>query len=151
MSKIWKSCDFECVQDRYQCCVIFAFFLSCVLGVFNSPVATPAHGLLPESSITIYIGERQLALYICATTTVPLHQVVNSASFLWTLSVATVHIFAFHVWPFAFMLQVTWIKQYCSYKAFSWLLRSRFTRPHPSESELHYAIKYFLKRNSYRN
>jgi len=23
----------------------------------------------------------------------------------------TVHIFSFHVWPFAFMLQVTWVKQ----------------------------------------
>jgi len=25
--------------DKYQCCVIFACFLICVLGVFNSPVA----------------------------------------------------------------------------------------------------------------
>jgi len=24
--KMWKSCDFECVQDRCQCCVIFACF-----------------------------------------------------------------------------------------------------------------------------
>jgi len=44
--KMKKSCDFECVWDRYQCCVIFACFLSCVHGVFNSPVATLAYGLL---------------------------------------------------------------------------------------------------------
>jgi len=34
-------------------------------------VATPAQssaGLAPESSITIYIRERELALYICAST-----------------------------------------------------------------------------------
>jgi len=45
-------------------------FLSCVLGVFNSPVATPANGLLglSPSPITSYIGERELALYICVTT-----------------------------------------------------------------------------------
>jgi len=43
---MWKRCDIECVKDRYQCCVIFACFLSCVLDVFNSPVVTPAHGLL---------------------------------------------------------------------------------------------------------
>jgi len=46
-------------------------FLSCVLGVFNSPVATPAHGLLglsPSFLVTIYIGERELVLYIYATT-----------------------------------------------------------------------------------
>jgi len=47
--KMWKGCDFECVQDRYQCCVIFACFLSCVLGIFKSPVATPAYGLLGPS------------------------------------------------------------------------------------------------------
>jgi len=48
--KMWKRCDFECVSDRCQCCAIFACFLSCVLGVFNSPMATPAHGLLGLSS-----------------------------------------------------------------------------------------------------
>jgi len=44
-----EKCDFECVQDRYQCCVIFAlpvFQTVCVLVVFDSPVASPAHGLL---------------------------------------------------------------------------------------------------------
>ena len=40
--RMWKSYDFECVYDRYQCCVICACFLRCILG----PVATPAHGLL---------------------------------------------------------------------------------------------------------
>jgi len=35
--KVWKSCDFEFFKDRYPHCVIFACFLSCVLGVFNSP------------------------------------------------------------------------------------------------------------------
>jgi len=37
-------------------------FLSCVLGVFNSPVATPAYG---EFSITFYIGERKIACFVC--------------------------------------------------------------------------------------
>jgi len=56
---------------KYQCCVIFACFA--VFLFFNSPVATPAHGLLgpefaqPESSITSYIGECELVcfVYLC--------------------------------------------------------------------------------------
>jgi len=32
----WKSREFDCVYDRYQCCVIFACLLSCFFGVFNS-------------------------------------------------------------------------------------------------------------------
>jgi len=63
-----EKCDFERVWIRYQCCVIFACFLSCVL-VFNSPVATPAHGLLELSPIhgLRFIGERELAcfVYLC--------------------------------------------------------------------------------------
>jgi len=55
--------------------VSFLPVLSCVLGVFNSPVATPVHAraswALPQSSIKIYIGERKLvcfAAYSWATT-----------------------------------------------------------------------------------
>jgi len=39
-------------------------------------------------------------------------KVVNSDSFYWALSVVTVHIYLLHVWPFAFMLQMTWIKAF---------------------------------------
>jgi len=50
----------------------FCLFLSRVLGVFNSLVATPAHGLLGLSSNLRlrYISENAslLVLYICATT-----------------------------------------------------------------------------------
>ena len=46
--------------------------LSCVLGVFYSPVATPANGLLglSPSLLLRFILENAclLALYICATT-----------------------------------------------------------------------------------
>jgi len=54
---------------RHFCPVCFS---SCVLVVFNSPVATPAHGLLGLSSILrlrfILENSSLLALYICATT-----------------------------------------------------------------------------------
>jgi len=45
----------------------FCLFFKRVLGVFNSPVVTPAHGLVrvqPESSITIYVGERELVCFV---------------------------------------------------------------------------------------
>jgi len=48
-------------------------FLSCVLGVFNSPVATPAHGSSGLARVFDYDLYRRmraslLALYIFATT-----------------------------------------------------------------------------------
>jgi len=69
----------------------FCLFLSCVLGVFNSPVATPAHELLGLSpSLRLrYIYRRTRACLLCIFVpppTVPLHLVVNSDSFLWTVS-----------------------------------------------------------------
>jgi len=49
---MWKSVILKVFKAGYQCCVIFpCLFLSCVLVVFNSPVATPAHGLLGFSPI----------------------------------------------------------------------------------------------------
>jgi len=57
--------------QQYQCCVIFACFLRCVL-VFliaqwgDSDTRFPQAE--PESSIASYIGEREIALYICAAT-----------------------------------------------------------------------------------
>jgi len=69
---MWKNCDFERVWNRYQYCVIFGYFLSCVHGVFNSAVATPAHGLhgLSLSLRLRFILENAslLVLYICAST-----------------------------------------------------------------------------------
>jgi len=56
---------------RYQCCVVFACFLSCVLGVFNSLVVTPAHGPLGLSRRFIPKNASLLGLYICATTQGP--------------------------------------------------------------------------------
>jgi len=53
-------------------------FLCCVLGVFNSPVAAPVHGLLgliPSLRLR-YISKNVslIALYTCATiSTVPVH------------------------------------------------------------------------------
>jgi len=72
----WKCCDFECVKtDRYQYSVIFACFLCCVRGVSNSPVATPAYGLVGHSpSLRLRFALENaslLALYICATTQGP--------------------------------------------------------------------------------
>ena len=81
----------------------FCLFLSCVFGVFNSSVAIPAHGLLGLNPIlrVRFISENAslLVLYICATTHGPLHQVVNSGSFL-SLGLITVNICSFHVWAF---------------------------------------------------
>jgi len=62
--KMWKSCDFELCH--------FLPVLSCVIGVFNSPVVTPLDGLLGLNlSLRLrFISENPslLALYICATT-----------------------------------------------------------------------------------
>ena len=64
-------------EYRYQCCAIFACFSSCVLGVFNSPVTTLAHGLLelnPSLRLrSVSDNASLLALYICANTTVQFH------------------------------------------------------------------------------
>ena len=156
-----QSCYF-CVQDEdklwFWMCLRqvltlchFCLFLCCVLDVFNSPVVTAEHGLLGLnlSRWLRFISENasKLALYICATT-------IGFTSLscqlrVFSLGLVTVHMFSFHVCPFAFILQVTWIKQYHSQWAFS-RLRSRFTRAQPLEPELSYAIKYFLKHNSYQ-
>jgi len=68
-----ESCYF-CVQDtekldRYQCCVILPVFKLC--SFFQQPGGDSGARVpraKPVYSITIYIGERELALYICATT-----------------------------------------------------------------------------------
>jgi len=54
------------VFNRYQCCVIFACFLSCVLGVCDSQVATPGHGLfeLSPSLRLRFVSENVSLLYI---------------------------------------------------------------------------------------
>ena len=69
-------------------CLIYCF-LSCVLGVFNSPVATPAYGLLGlRLSFRLrFISENaSLLCMFVPPPTVPLHYVVNSGSFLCALS-----------------------------------------------------------------
>ena len=82
--KLWF---WMCLRHMSKLCH-FCLFLSCVLGVFNRAVATPDTGsrAQPESSITIYIVERELAclVYLCLH---PLHtKVVNLGSFHWALS-----------------------------------------------------------------
>ena len=71
MLLLCSRCGKVVILDRYPCCVVFARFLSCVLGVFNGPVATPAHGLLGlgRSLRLRFISENAslLALYICPT------------------------------------------------------------------------------------
>jgi len=44
--KMWKS--FEWVLRQISMLCHFCRFLSCILGVFNSPVASPAHVLSPS-------------------------------------------------------------------------------------------------------
>jgi len=58
------------LRQRIDAVSFLPLFVSCVRGVFNSPVAAPAHGLHRfslESSTTIYIWERELAcfVYLC--------------------------------------------------------------------------------------
>jgi len=95
----------------------FCLFLSCVLGVFNSPVATPAHGLLGLSSSRRlrFASEKAsllaLYIYLCHH---PLSHFTKLLIGLSSSGLVTVHILSFHVWPFAFKLQVTRIKQYRS-------------------------------------
>jgi len=45
--------------------VIFTCFLSCVLGVFNSPVATPARGLSRVFDYDLYWRKRACFAYLC--------------------------------------------------------------------------------------
>jgi len=78
----------------------------------NSPVATPAYGLLglhPSFRLRFISDDASLLCMFVPPPTAPLHQVGPLS-----LCLVTVHIFSFHVWPFAFMLQVTWTKQYRS-------------------------------------
>jgi len=104
---MWKKCDIEC--DAVSCLPIFKLCPWC----FQQPSGDSAHGLFVLSRVfgnDLYRRTRACLFCIFVTpTTVPLHYFVNSGSFLWA-----VHIFSFHVWPFAFKLQVTWIKNYCS-------------------------------------
>jgi len=67
-----KTCDFECVKTGFNAVSFLPVLLSCVRGVFNSPVATPAHGLLgfrPSFRLQ-FISENAnlLALYVYSTT-----------------------------------------------------------------------------------
>jgi len=59
-----KSCDFECVLRQVSMLSFLPVVLSCVLGVFNSPAATPAHGLYLNfrwlTDVTIYLNFRWL-------------------------------------------------------------------------------------------
>ena len=89
----------------------FCPFFKCVLGVCNSTVTTPAHGLLglsPNLRLR-FISENAslLTLYVYATTHGPIS--ISCWLGLCYLGLVTIHIFSFHVWPFTFMLQVTWI------------------------------------------
>jgi len=88
--KMWKSCDFECVWDRYQCCVIFACFSSCVLGVFTGTWRlrhTSSSGLARVFDNDLYrrTGACMLCIFV-PPPTAPLRAVVDSGSFLWALS-----------------------------------------------------------------
>jgi len=85
--------------------VIFACFLSCVLGVFNRSVATPgSSGLAHVFDYTLYRRMRACFVYLCHH---PLSHFTNLLTRPLSLDLITVLIFSFHVWPFAFMLQVT--------------------------------------------
>jgi len=72
--KMWKSCDFECVQDRYKCCVIFACFFKLCSWCFKQPnvdSGTRATRFSPRAWVWLrFIWENasMLAWYICATT-----------------------------------------------------------------------------------
>ena len=78
--------------------------------------------------------------------TVPLHEGVNSASFLMALSLfiyfRSMSVLSCCRWPES--------NNVVRSRRFHDFVRSRFTRAHPLESELSYAAKYFLKHNSYR-
>jgi len=81
-------------------------FFSWVFGVFNSPVATPAHGLLELSpSLRLrFISENGslLALYICATT----HGPHFTKLLTWALSLGTWHCSYIFVPCLAFRIHV---------------------------------------------
>ena len=104
----------------------------------------------PESSITLYIGERELVCFVYLRHHPRSHFIKLLIRDLF-LGLVTVHIISFYVWPFAFMLQVTRIKYIIRSRSFLDFVRSRLTRDHPSEPEMPNAMKYFWKHNSYQN
>jgi len=66
--KMWKSCDFECVQDRYQCCVIFACFKLrswCFLTAQWWLWYTDSLGLARVFDYDIYWRTRACFVYLC--------------------------------------------------------------------------------------
>jgi len=104
------------LTDQFQPVFVFALatlnsyilFLHC-----NFTTCYTVLYLIPESSITIDIAERELVCFVHLCH----HPGPSSPSCflgLFSFGVITVHIFSFHVWPFVSMLQVTWIKQYHS-------------------------------------
>jgi len=112
----------------------------------NSPVATPAHGLLGLSLSLrlrfLYRRTQACLIFLCHHRRSHFTKLLTRALLFGPV---TVHIFSFHVWPFALMLQVTWIKQYHSSRCSLDFVRLGFTQADLLESELLYAIKYFLK------
>jgi len=112
--KMWKRCDFECVLRQaslmgHSCLFFYAVFLVFLTAQWRL-------GNTGSARVFIYdLYRRTQACLLCIFVpppTVPLHWVANSRSFLWALPLF-IH-FRFYVWPFAFMLQMTWIKQYPS-------------------------------------
>jgi len=96
-------------KERYQCCVIFACFLCCVLGVFN-PGAISVHGLLGLSrSLRLTC---MLCIFVPPPTLSHFRKLLTRDRFFGLCHCS-------YIWvpclPFCVMLQMTWIKQYVSW------------------------------------
>ena len=115
----------------------------------NSPVATPAYGLLglhPSFRLRFISDDASLLCMFVPPPTAPLHQVVNSGPFLCALS-----LFIY----FRSMFGLS--RSCCRWPEQNNIVRSRHSHDFVRallglmlESELSYAAKYFLKHNSYR-
>ena len=146
-SRCGKLVIWMCLRQVSMLCH-FCLFLYYVLGVFNSLVATPAHGPSPSLRLRFISENASLLCVFVPTSTVPLHQVVNSGSFLWALSL------------FIYVRSMSGLsRSYCRWPEWNNIVRSRrslvfvrsrFTRAHPLQPELPYAIKYFWKHSWYR-
>jgi len=88
-------------------------WIGALFGGLSPPEPPRGDGTARILDYNLYRRRRACFVYLCHHPRSHFTKLLTLPLF-WTLSVVTVHIFAFHVWPFGFMWQVSWIKPYRS-------------------------------------
>jgi len=119
MLLLCSRCGKVVILNVYQCCVIFVCFLGCVLGVFNSPVATTTHGLLGLSPslrlrFTIYRRTPASFVYLCHHPWSYFTQLLTRTRFFGPCLCSYIFVLCLAFRVHVAALQVTWRKQHRS-------------------------------------